>query len=70
MLLVGVLSIVSVYDFFVLGVLLVVGLLVVGLLADSGGMPAALISDAKSSSDSVVGVGVCSAGSGYMCMGL
>ena len=65
MLLVGVLSIVSVCGLLLLGVLLVVG-----LLADSGGIPAALISDAKSSSDSVVGVGVCSAGSGYMCMGL
>ena len=54
----------SVCGLFVLGVLLKVG-----LLNGSVGMPAALISDAKSSNDSVVGVGGCCTGFGYMCMG-
>ena len=43
--------------------------LVVGVLADGGGIPAALMSDAKSFRASVGGVGGCCTGFGYKCIG-
>ena len=55
------------YVLFLLGVVLVVEVLADG--GGNGGIPAALMSDAKSCRGSVVGVGGCCTGFGYKCIG-